>query len=162
MAGMLTELDVLRDVCARLDRAGIAYMLTGSMAMNYYAQPRMTRDIDLVVAVEPRDAGALAAAFEPPRPPAPSCWRPSPQGCRPRRRDTVCANGFTGTWRIGPTGDEAEGCSRFTPRSPASRLVADEALEIGDSLWWTAVFPELSGRDYQLREHNLPAVHLQR
>ena len=24
-------------------------MLTGSMAMNYYAQPRMTRDIDLVV-----------------------------------------------------------------------------------------------------------------
>jgi hypothetical protein len=33
--------------------------------MNYYAQPRMTRGIDLVVAVEPRDAEALATAFEP-------------------------------------------------------------------------------------------------
>ena len=64
-SSVLTELDVLKDVCARLDRTGIAYMLTGSMAMNYYAQPRMTRDIDLVIAVEPHDADRLATAFEP-------------------------------------------------------------------------------------------------
>ena len=44
-----TELDVLRDVSRRLTSGGVAFMLTGSMAMNYYAQPRMTRDIDLVV-----------------------------------------------------------------------------------------------------------------
>ena len=44
-----TELEVLRDVSRRLDSAGISFMLTGSVAMNYYAQPRMTRDIDLVV-----------------------------------------------------------------------------------------------------------------
>jgi hypothetical protein len=44
-----TELDVLRDVSQRLTSGGVAFMLTGSMAMNYYAQPRMTRDIDLVV-----------------------------------------------------------------------------------------------------------------
>ena len=31
-------------------------MLTGSMAMNYYAEPRMTRDIDLVIALCPEDA----------------------------------------------------------------------------------------------------------
>jgi hypothetical protein len=31
-----TELDVLRDVSRRLESAGIAFMLTGSMAMNYY------------------------------------------------------------------------------------------------------------------------------
>ena len=48
---MQNELDIVRDVSARLDRAGIGYMLTGSMAMNYYAQPRMTRDIDVVVAL---------------------------------------------------------------------------------------------------------------
>jgi hypothetical protein len=30
-------------------------MLTGSMAMNYYAQPRMTRDIDIVVELTPQD-----------------------------------------------------------------------------------------------------------
>lgn len=46
---MKTELDVLRDMCQRLESGGLAYMLTGSMAMNFYAQPRMTRDIDLVV-----------------------------------------------------------------------------------------------------------------
>ena len=62
---MLSELEVLKDVCARLERAGIAYMLTGSLAMSYYAQPRMTRAIDLVIAVEPQDAEGLAQAFEP-------------------------------------------------------------------------------------------------
>jgi hypothetical protein len=46
------ELLALRDVCERLDGAGIAYMLTGSLAMSFYARPRMTRDIDLVVAFE--------------------------------------------------------------------------------------------------------------
>ena len=44
-----TELDVLRDTSRRFTSGGITFMLTGSMAMNYYAQPRMTRDIDLVV-----------------------------------------------------------------------------------------------------------------
>ena len=52
---MLNELDIVRDVSARLERGGLAYMLTGSMAMNYYAQPRMTRDIDLVIALTPQD-----------------------------------------------------------------------------------------------------------
>jgi len=42
-----TELGVLRDVSGRLENAGIAFMLTGSMAMSYYAQPRMTRDLIL-------------------------------------------------------------------------------------------------------------------
>ena len=46
---MQNELDIVRDVSQRLDGAGLAFMLTGSMAMNYYAQPRMTRDIDTVV-----------------------------------------------------------------------------------------------------------------
>lgn len=62
---MLSELEVLKDVCERLDRIGIAYMLTGSMAMNYYAQPRMTRDIDFVIEIEPADSVKLLAAFEP-------------------------------------------------------------------------------------------------
>jgi len=40
-------------------------MLTGSMAMNYYAQPRMTRDIDLVVALTPADTDAIVRLFTP-------------------------------------------------------------------------------------------------
>jgi hypothetical protein len=60
---MQTEIDIVRDVSARLDGAGIAYMLTGSMAMNYYAQPRMTRDIDVVVALAPADTGKIVDLF---------------------------------------------------------------------------------------------------
>jgi hypothetical protein len=56
---MKDELDVVRDISRRLDTAGIPFMLTGSMALNFYAQPRMTRDIDIVVALAPNDAGAL-------------------------------------------------------------------------------------------------------
>ena len=51
---MQNELDIVRDVSGRLERGGFSFMLTGSMAMNYYAQPRMTRDIDIVVALTPK------------------------------------------------------------------------------------------------------------
>ncbi len=59
----LNELEVLRVVCSRLEDAGLAYMLTGSLAMNYYAQPRMTRDIDLVVALAIDDREKLLEIF---------------------------------------------------------------------------------------------------
>lgn len=38
-------------------------MLSGSLAMNYYAQPRMTRDIDLVIEIQAADVGRLAVAL---------------------------------------------------------------------------------------------------
>ena len=62
---MQNELDIVRDVSQRLDTAGIGYMLTGSMAMNFYAQPRMTRDIDVVVALRPIDAERMVKLFSP-------------------------------------------------------------------------------------------------
>jgi len=62
---MQNELDIVRDVSARLDRVDIGYMLTGSMAMNCYAQPRMTRDIDIVVALRPADAARFVQLFGP-------------------------------------------------------------------------------------------------
>ena len=40
-------------------------MLTGAMAMNYYAQPRMTRDTDVVVALGPEDADRVVQLFTP-------------------------------------------------------------------------------------------------
>ena len=52
-------------VCSRLEAADIGYMLTGSLAMNYYAQPRMTRDIDLVVALGDSDSQRLPELFAP-------------------------------------------------------------------------------------------------
>jgi hypothetical protein len=62
---MLNELDIVRDVSQRLERGSIDFMLTGSMAMNYYAQPRMTRDIDLVLALAPEDTDIVTGLFTP-------------------------------------------------------------------------------------------------
>ena len=62
---MQNELDIVRDVSNRLDQSGFGYMLTGSMAMNYYAEPRMTRDIDLVVALLPKDTETVVNLFRP-------------------------------------------------------------------------------------------------
>jgi hypothetical protein len=59
-----SEIDIVRDVSRKLDQAGIGYMLTGSMAMNYYAQPRMTRDIDVVIAIGSNDIERIASMFE--------------------------------------------------------------------------------------------------
>jgi hypothetical protein len=62
---MSAELEVLQDALARLERADIATMLTGSLALSYYAEPRMTRDIDLVVECAGRDPERIAALFAP-------------------------------------------------------------------------------------------------
>jgi hypothetical protein len=61
----MNEIGIVRDISRKFERAGIPYMLTGSMAMNYYAQPRMTRDIDVVIAIGPEDVGRVAALFRP-------------------------------------------------------------------------------------------------
>lgn len=52
---MTEELQTLRNIVTKLESAEMDYMLTGSVALNYYAQPRMTRDIDIVVAFYLRD-----------------------------------------------------------------------------------------------------------
>lgn len=59
-----TELDVLAIVGERLEALGRPYMLTGSFALAYYATPRMTRDLDLVVELSAGDVAPLVAAFE--------------------------------------------------------------------------------------------------
>lgn len=60
----MNEIDVVRDISQRFEQAGIPYMLTGSMAMNYYAQPRMTRDIDVVIAITPKDVEPIVRLFQ--------------------------------------------------------------------------------------------------
>jgi hypothetical protein len=60
---MTTELDVLGVVSDRLSASHVPFMLTGSFALAYYATPRMTRDLDSVVALNERDVETLVAAF---------------------------------------------------------------------------------------------------
>ena len=58
------ELAVLKTVARRLGEAGIAYMVTGSIAGNFYAVPRMTRDIDIVIELSNLEAGKFVRLFE--------------------------------------------------------------------------------------------------
>jgi hypothetical protein len=60
---MKNETDILRDLSDKFAQEGIAYMLTGSFAMNYYAQPRMTRDLDVVVQLTSQDADRVVHLF---------------------------------------------------------------------------------------------------
>lgn len=65
--GYLQEMDapleVLAEVTGRLEATGIAYMLSGAMALSFYAHPRMTRDLDLVVSLETEDLPRIVEAF---------------------------------------------------------------------------------------------------
>lgn len=61
---MSDELDVLKAVAAKLEKSGIPYMVTGSMAANFYTVPRMTRDIDLVVGLLDRDVDRIMCLFQ--------------------------------------------------------------------------------------------------
>ncbi len=61
---MTSELDVLRLVSERLSSTAVPFMLTGSFALAYYATPRMTRDLDLVIALDADTVPGLIRAFE--------------------------------------------------------------------------------------------------
>ena len=60
---MSEELKVLQIVTHRLTLVQIPYMVTGSMAMNFYAMPRMTRDIDFVVELSEPDIDRMIEQF---------------------------------------------------------------------------------------------------
>lgn len=49
----------------RLDGAGVASMVTGSVAAMVHGEPRMTNGIDLVVSLEVPGIARLVAAFPP-------------------------------------------------------------------------------------------------
>jgi hypothetical protein len=58
------ELDILKSVATRLEAVGIPYMVTGSMAANFYTTPRMTRDIDLVIELSEEDIHRVVQLFQ--------------------------------------------------------------------------------------------------
>jgi hypothetical protein len=58
-------MNVNRDVLDRLERLGITYYITGSWALAAYAEPRTTRDLDIVVNLDrDRYETIIRPAFE--------------------------------------------------------------------------------------------------
>jgi hypothetical protein len=49
-----------------LERQGIVYLLVGSLASGVYGEPRLTRDIDIVIELKPNQVEVLCQAFPAP------------------------------------------------------------------------------------------------
>lgn len=60
----MTLEEFLRRVIAVADDLSLPYMLTGSLASAYYGEPRATRDIDIVIALESDEIGQLVRRLE--------------------------------------------------------------------------------------------------
>lgn len=58
------ELNIIRTIVTRLSKAKIPYMFTGSIAANFYATPRMTRDVDVVIELKENDVDHICSLFE--------------------------------------------------------------------------------------------------
>ncbi len=58
------EFNIIRTIVTRLSKANIPYMFTGSIATNFYATPRMTRDVDVIIELRETDVDCLYNLFE--------------------------------------------------------------------------------------------------
>jgi hypothetical protein len=55
----VTFATLLAEVIARLDAAGVPYMVTGSLASSYHGEPRATLDVDVVIDPTPASLARL-------------------------------------------------------------------------------------------------------
>jgi len=62
----MPQSELLSKVVRVLDDNGIQYMVTGSFASSLQGEPRMTHDIDLLVAIPPTAVDKLLESFPPP------------------------------------------------------------------------------------------------
>jgi hypothetical protein len=63
----VSQQDLLIYTIETLDRAGIEYMVTGSIVSSLQGEPRSTHDIDVVVSITTVDIPVLLSAFARPR-----------------------------------------------------------------------------------------------
>ena len=59
----MNERELLVDSLRRLNRTGINYYLTGSMASNYWGIPRTTHDLDFVIQMPPSSVPRIIQEF---------------------------------------------------------------------------------------------------
>jgi len=55
----MTQQEVFETVLKALNRAGVDYMITGSIAGIYYSRPRVTHDMDIVIKMQPEQVDAF-------------------------------------------------------------------------------------------------------
>ncbi len=62
----MSQSELLKKVVAAMEATGTPYMLTGSYASSLQGEPRLTHDIDLVVAITLLEARSLLLKFPAP------------------------------------------------------------------------------------------------
>ena len=60
---MSEQIEALLVATRHLEAASVPYMVSGSTAMNFYARPRMTRDIDIVIELPASEVNRLVDAL---------------------------------------------------------------------------------------------------
>ncbi|OFZ18192.1 MAG: hypothetical protein A2Z20_11740 [Bdellovibrionales bacterium RBG_16_40_8] len=63
---MVPFIETFQNALKRLEGADISYMIVGSIASMIYGEPRLTRDMDIVIDVEPEDAIKFEKLFTQP------------------------------------------------------------------------------------------------
>ena len=61
----MTQAELLRHLVDVLETLGVEYMIGGSQAAMYYGEPRLTRDVDVIVKLRIDDLPAFVARFPP-------------------------------------------------------------------------------------------------
>ena len=61
----MTQAELLRHLVDVLETLGVEYMIGGSQAAMYYGEPRLTRDVDVIVKLRLDDLPAFVARFPP-------------------------------------------------------------------------------------------------
>jgi hypothetical protein len=61
----MRELELLLLFARPLNRAGVRYVVTGSVAAIFYGEPRLTHHVDFIVFLRDADIGALPDIFPP-------------------------------------------------------------------------------------------------
>ncbi len=60
----MEQLEVIKWLVSRLERAHLNYFITGSIASSYYGMPRFTHDIDVVLSFLEKDTDVIIHLFE--------------------------------------------------------------------------------------------------
>jgi hypothetical protein len=63
----VSQQELLTHVVEALDRAGIDYMITGSVVSSLQGEPRLTHDLDVLVAIQKAQVPDILDAFPTPR-----------------------------------------------------------------------------------------------
>ena len=62
----MSQQELLKKVIQTLEKIGIEYMITGSIASSLQGEPRSTHDIDVIVAIQKSSVNKLLGYFQPP------------------------------------------------------------------------------------------------